>query len=90
MKGHTGKAERGNDLLCCQISTAAQFVATGVLEHIKTAFVEISDGYLKVKLDIKDAKRQDMKCLMTTAYSSFQSILLGEEKFAKMEVQNDF
>ena len=52
VSGHTGKANAGEDLLCCQISTVAQLAVVGVEDVAKTkSFREISDGYLKIMLD---------------------------------------
>ena len=87
--GHTGKADRGEDLLCCQISTVAQLAVVGVSEVEKTnAFVEISDGYLKVMLNEKNAKLEKFVFLFETCYESFKSIIMDEKKYAKLEVKN--
>lgn len=89
VKGHTGKANRGEDLLCCQISTVAQLAVVGVKEIAKTnAFVEISDGYLKIKLEEKQAHTQEIQFLFKTCYESFKSIIIDEQKYAKLEVKN--
>ncbi len=91
VKGHTGKDEYGKDLLCCQISTVAQLAVLGINDVLKTkAFVEISDGYLVIKLGLKEAQEEKIKFLMETCYQSFKSIIQDEQKFVKMEVKNDF
>ncbi len=89
VKGHTGKDEFGKDLLCAQISTVAQLGLVGI-EQVgeKHAFHEISDGYLKLTLSEKDAKEDNVQFLFKTCFDSFKSIILGEEKFAKLEVKN--
>lgn len=87
--GHTGKADRGEDLLCCQISTVAQLAVVGVSEVEKTnAFVEISDGYLRLMLDEKKASVEKYQFLLKTCYESFKSIIIDERKYAKLEVKN--
>ena len=89
VKGHTGKADRGEDLLCCQISTVSQLAIVGIDEVLKQKnFHEISDGCLVLKLDEKEANNEKVQSLLETCYMSFKSILLDEEKFAKMEVKN--
>ncbi len=86
VSGHTGKDDYGKDLLCAQISTVAQLALVGVMEL--NAFHEVSDGYLKIKLNDNDAKKEEIQFLLTTCKKSFESIIIGEEKFAKLEVKN--
>ncbi len=85
--GHTGKDDFGKDLLCCQISTVAQMAVVGVQEVLKlNAFCEISDGYLKVKVQKSDATK--VQVLFETCLQSFKSIIIDEKKYAKLEVKN--
>lgn len=89
VKGHTGKAKRGEDLLCAQISTVAQLGLVGIEEVGKiNSFHEISDGYLKITVSEKDAKMEKVQFLFKTCEESFRSIIIDEEKFAKLEVKN--
>ncbi len=89
VSGHTGKDDYGKDLLCCQISTVAQLAVVGLDEvaNIKN-FHEISDGYLKVKLNKQDADNEKVQFLFKTCFESFKSIIQDEKKYAKMEVKN--
>ena len=90
VSGHTGKDDYGKDLLCAQISTVAQLAVVGVQEIGKTnAFVEMSDGYLKIKMDSRAAQSENIQFLMKTCLESFKSIIVGENKYAKLEVKND-
>lgn len=87
--GHTGKDERGKDLLCAQISTVAQLGVVGINEVLKkNAFCEISDGYLKIKLDKKQASSSEAQAIFQTCLQSFQGIIVDEKKYAKLEVKN--
>lgn len=89
VKGHTGKANRGEDLLCAQISTVAQLCVVGVEDVGKVnCFREISDGYLKITLNEKNANDEKIQFLFQTCLKSFKSIIINEEKFAKLEVKN--
>lgn len=88
IKGHTGKANRGEDLLCAQISTVAQLGVVGIEVAKINAFREISDGYLKITVSEKEAKNEKIQFLFNTCLKSFKSIVIGEEKFAKLEVKN--
>lgn len=89
VSGHTGKDDYGKDLLCCQISTVAQLVVLAIEECARLKnFHEISDGYLKVTIDEKDAKIDKIQFLFETCFKAFKSIIDGEKKYAKMEVKN--
>ena len=89
VKGHTGKANHGEDLLCAQISTVAQLAIVAIDQVAKMQnFHEISDGYLKITVNEKDAKQENIQFLFKTCKQSFKSIIIDEEKFAKLEVKN--
>ncbi len=89
VKGHTGKDEYGKDLLCCQISTVAQLAVVGVREILKKKCVsQIKDGYLKLLLKEEDAKSEKIQFLLVTCLESFNSIIIDEEKFVNLEVEN--
>lgn len=89
VEGHTGKDEYGKDLLCCQISTVAQLGLVGIKEvaHIKCEW-RIKDGFLKVVVNEENAKREDVQFLLKSCYESFNSIIIDEKKYAKLEVEN--
>ena len=90
VSGHTGKDDYGKDLLCAQISTVAQLAVVGIKEIAKAnAFVEISNGYLKIKLSPKESDNEKIQFLFVTCLESFRSIIVDEKKFTKLEVKND-
>ena len=89
VSGHTGKDDFGRDLLCCQISTVAQLAVVGLFEVEKIdGFKQISDGYLKISLSENQAKPEKVQFLLKTCLDSFKSIVINENKFAKLEVKN--
>ena len=89
VKGHTSKDEYGKDLLCAQLSTVAQLAVVGIEDVAKVkAFQEISDGYLKISVSEKQAESENVQFLFNTCKQSFKSIIMDEEKFAKLEVKN--
>ena len=89
VKGHTGKDDYGEDLLCCQLSTVAQLAVVGLFEIEKLkGFKEISDGFLKVLLEKKVATDEKVQYLFNTCLQSFKSIIIDEKKYAKLEVKN--
>ncbi len=89
VSGHTGKAKYGEDLLCCQISTVAQLAVVGINEVAKfNVYKKISDGYLTIKLNENDANDEKIQYLFNVCLKSLKSIVINEEKFAKLEVKN--
>lgn len=87
--GHTGKADFGKDLLCCQISTVAQLLVVGIDEVKKiNNFHEISDGYLKITISEGLAHENDVQLLFETCLHALKSIIADEKKYAKLEVKN--
>ena len=87
--GHTGKADKGSDLLCEQISTVAQLAVVGIKEVAKIdCIAQISEGYLKLMLKEKDANQEKVQFLFQTCLQSFKSITIYEKKFAKLEVKD--
>ncbi len=88
VSGHTGKADYGEDLLCCQISTVAQLAVVGVEELKLNAFKVIQDGYLKLMVSEKDALETKIQFLFDTCLKSFKAIIIDEKKYAKLEVKN--
>ena len=90
VSGHAGKNRKdGIDLLCCQLSTVAQLAVVGVaeVENVKNTHT-IQDGYLKIEVSVNDARNEKIKILFETCLNSFKSIILNEEKYAKLEVKN--
>ena len=89
VQGHTGKANFGEDLLCAQISTVAQLGVVGIKEVAQlNCFCEISDGYLKLTVKENQSQNENVQFLFKVCLESFKSIILDEEKFAKLEVKN--
>ncbi|MBR3972044.1 MAG: ribosomal-processing cysteine protease Prp [Ruminococcus sp.] len=62
MKGHSGYAEHGSDIVCAAVSSAAYMTANCVTEIIGIpAEISVDDGYMMMKLTSHDAmKAQDI------------------------------
>lgn len=89
VEGHTEKDEYGKDLLCCQLSTVAQLAAVGVKQVAKLKCeCKIRDGFVKILLKKEDALVEKIQMLFETCFLSFQSIIIDEEKYVKLEVEN--
>ncbi len=88
VSGHTGKDDYGKDLLCAQISTVSQLAIVGAEQLKIPYFHEVSDGYLKIIIENSLNFQKEVQFLFNTCLQSFKSIIIGEEKFAKLEVKN--
>lgn len=89
VSGHTGKDDYGKDLLCCQISTVAQLAIVGIEEVLKkSAFHQITDGYLKITVNENVGKDENVQAIFKTCLESLKSIIIDEKKYAKLEVKN--
>ncbi len=62
LKGHSGFAEAGSDIVCAAVSSAAFMTANTITEILSiNADVSVDDGFMKMKLSSQDAmKAQDI------------------------------
>ena len=62
MKGHSGYAEEGSDIVCASVSSAAYMAANTITEIIGVpADISVDDGYMMMKLTSQSAlKAQDI------------------------------
>ncbi len=90
VEGHTGKADYGSDLLCAQLSTVAQLAVVGIRDvgKFKVLKDKISDGFFELMVENRDVNSEKVQFLLETCYQSFKSIIIDEDKFAKLEVKN--
>lgn len=60
--GHSGYAERGSDIVCASVSSAAYMTANTITEILGlSADISVDDGYMMMKLTSQDAlKAQDI------------------------------
>lgn len=58
IKGHSGAGRRGNDIVCAAVSSTAYMTANTITEQYGfNAAVSEKDGFFRVMLSIRDAKR---------------------------------
>ena len=51
VKGHSGTAERGEDIVCAGVSALTQSALLGIMEHLhRTVDYDIASGNLKMRL----------------------------------------
>lgn len=86
VKGHSGFAEEGKDIVCSAISTAAQMTLVGLKEVLKlNVESEIRDGFMSVIASEADLpKAQD---LLLTFQKTLEEIAKEYGKFVKLEVK---
>ena len=91
ISGHSGYAEEGSDIVCSAISSISQMVVVGIKDVLKIgAFVEISNGYLKLNLSQKDAENESVSVLLKAFENSARGIVKEYGNYVKMEVKNVF
>lgn len=90
ISGHTGYAEEGSDIVCSAVSSMSQMVVVGIKDVLKlNAFVQISDGYLKLKLSEKDIENNCAEVLLKSLEKSLKEIVNEYGNYVKMEVKKD-
>lgn len=58
VSGHTGAGTEGNDIVCSAVSSACYMAANTIIEILKiTPKTEVSDGYMKIQLNLEDARK---------------------------------
>ena len=52
IKGHSGYADEGEDIICASVSSAAYMAANTITEIIEAdADIKVEDGYMKLTVD---------------------------------------
>ena len=90
VKGHSGFAEGGKDIVCSAVSTATQMTLVGLKEVLKLKVESIiEDGFLQVRLLDGDENNKDAQILLNTMFLTLQDIAKNYAKNVKMEVRKD-
>ncbi len=86
VKGHSGYAESGQDIVCSAISTACQMALVGFKEVLNIDVNStVQDGFMSVVVNMKDIeKAQD---LLKTLNLTLKDIAENYSKFVKLEVK---
>ena len=88
VKGHSGYAESGSDIVCSAISVASQMALVGLKEVLKLdVFSDIKDGYLRVEL--KDFENESAQSILQSMMLTFKDITKNYSQYVKMEVKED-
>ena len=88
MKGHSGYAESGSDIVCSALSVASQMAIVGLEEVLqKNVQKEIKDGYVHVT--IKDFEDEKVQMILKTMELTLESIAKEYARYVSMEVRED-
>lgn len=88
VKGHSGYAENGSDIVCASISTASQMTVLG-LEQVQglSLHCEKREAFLSAYVDENDLPKA--QTLLCTFQKTVEEIAKDHAKFVKLEVRND-
>lgn len=86
VKGHSGYAESGQDIVCSAISAVAEMAVVGLKEVLKLKIdFKTRDGFMLVLVQENLPKAQD---LLLTLQKTLQEIADRYQKFVKLEVKD--
>ena len=91
-KGHTGYAERGEDIVCASLSSIVQTAVLGILQvaGIKADYaVDEAEGYLKLTLPgaLIAGARHDADVILNTLLLGVSDLYEGFSDFIELEVK---
>ncbi|MBR3948290.1 MAG: ribosomal-processing cysteine protease Prp [Clostridia bacterium] len=85
IKGHSGYADEGSDIICASVSSAAYMAANTLTEIVSAkADINVEDGYLK--LITKDSSKetqiilQGLRLHISTLAEDYSEYILCKEK----------
>lgn len=88
IKGHSGYAEEGSDIVCAGVSTAGQMALVGLVEILKLDVeFDIKDAYLHVKLN--DFQNEAAQVILSSMEKTLEDIAKNYDKYVRMEVRED-
>ena len=94
LSGHTGFSEEGQDVLCAGISAISQSTVLGILQvlNLKPEIKRNDNkGYLKLDLlNCSEQQIQSAQVLLKTMQKSLEDISIGNKKYMKVEVYDEF
>lgn len=89
IKGHSGYAPQGSDIVCAAISTASQMALLGIQDELHLAVeTQQHDGFLSFKI-LEGAENDAAQALMNSMEKTFEFVAEEYAKFVKLEVEND-
>lgn len=87
IKGHSGYAQEGSDIVCSGISAASQMALVGLVEVLKLNVQrDIKDGYMHIT--INDFQNDKAQAILSAMELTLQDIAKNYARYVKMEVKN--
>ncbi len=85
IKGHSGYAEEGSDVICASVSSAAYMAANTLTEIVGVnADIRVDDGYLRLTLEERNDKTeivlQGLELHISTLAQDYSEYILCDEK----------
>ena len=85
IKGHSGYAEEGSDVICASVSSAAYMAANTLTEIVGAeADITVDDGYLRLTVkeatDKTEIVLQGLELHISTLAQDYDEYILCEEK----------
>lgn len=89
VKGHTGFAESGKDIVCSAVSTAVQMALVGIEEVLKlNVEKKQDDGFLFFKV-LENAESKEVQALLGAMEKTLLALTEDYAKNVYMEVRKD-
>lgn len=88
IKGHSGFAEAGKDIVCAGVSTAGQMALIALREVLMLDVeFDIKDAYLHVKLE--NFENSEAQVVLRAMEKTLEDIAKNYDKNVRMEVRED-
>jgi hypothetical protein len=88
IKGHTGFAEAGQDIVCAAVSVLAQTGANALekLAGLKPR-IQMEDGYLQVMLpkNLQESEREQAKTILDTILVGLEEVVEAYPRYVKLK-----
>ena len=89
IKGHSGYADEGSDIVCSAISVASQMTLVGLEEVLKVSIEKkVEDGFMLVKI-LDKFEDKSVQTLLKSLELTLKDIAHQYSKFVKLEVKRD-
>ena len=90
VKGHSGFADAGSDIVCSAISMASQMTLGGLKEVLGLDVESATeDGFLQVRLTEEQAEPIEVQTLLKTFQLACEALVKDYAGYVKMEVKED-
>ncbi|WAM30921.1 ribosomal-processing cysteine protease Prp [Caldicellulosiruptor naganoensis] len=91
VKGHSGFAPRGKDIVCSAVSSVILANVNGCIEILKAVHrIKQESGYLEFEIiDENENVLKESSLLLQTAYLALKEIESQYPKYVKVEVKED-